>query len=479
MHPVFVLDPHFDAAAVGINRFAFLLDALRDLHASLVARGSGLILLRGRPEDHIPALARRCQAALVTWEADSEPYARARDATVANALQQMGVAVAVHHSHTLRDLQLYAPVPRTYEGACDAWLAPLTDTGFLACFRTLGPVRAPIDAPAALPPLDAPDAGQIPTLHELGFGDAPTTPFRGGESEALSRLARTVVARAAWVAAFAKPDTAPNSLEPSTTVLSPYLKFGCLSAARFFHVLADIYAGRAHTQPPVSLHGQLMWREYFYAVSAHTVHFDRMAGNPLCRAIAWDRSAAALQAWAEARTGFPFIDAAMTQLRVEGWLHHLARHAVACFLTRGDLWQHWEDGARVFDRLLLDADWALNNANWMWLSCSAFFHQYWRVYSPVAFGQRTDPQGAYIRKWLPPLAHFPAEFIYAPWTAPLAVQRAAGCMIGADYPHPIVDHKHAAAANLAKMKLAFAKPGAPSTAAAEQAPSGTKRRKQP
>ena len=105
-----------------------------------------------------------------------------------------------------------------------------------------------------------------------------------------------------------------------------------------------------------------------------------------------------LERWSTAKTGYPFIDAVMTQLRTEGWIHHLGRHAVACFLTRGDLWVSWEEGVRVFDRHLIDADWSLNACNWMWLSCSAFFHQYFRCYSPVAFGRKTDPQGEYIRK---------------------------------------------------------------------------------
>jgi cryptochrome len=99
----------------------------------------------------------------------------------------------------------------------------------------------------------------------------------------------------------------------------------------------------------------------------------------------------------QAKTGYPFIDAIMTQLRTEGWIHHLARHAVACFLTRGDLWCHWEEGQKVFEELLLDADWALNAGNWMWLSASAFFHQYYRVYGPVSFGKKTDKHGDYIK----------------------------------------------------------------------------------
>ena len=126
-----------------------------------------------------------------------------------------------------------------------------------------------------------------------------------------------------------------------------------------------------HSAPPVSLMGQLLWREFYVAAALGTPNFGKMVGNPICRQVPWDADAKLLAAWEEGRTGYPWIDAAMTQLRQQGWLHHLARHAVACFLTRGDLWQSWERGAEVFDRLLLDADPALNNGNWC--ACGAGF----------------------------------------------------------------------------------------------------------
>jgi hypothetical protein len=128
---------------------------------------------------------------------------------------------------------------------------------------------------------------------------------------------------------------------------------------------------------------------------------------------------------------------------------------VACFLTRGDLWQSWEHGARIFDKLLLDGDWALNNGNWQWLSCSAFFHQYFRVYSPVAFPKKTDKSGAYVRKWLPQFKDFPEKYIYEPWLAPLSVQRAHGCVVGESYPARIVVHETASKANMGRMAEAF------------------------
>ena len=148
--------------------------------------------------------------------------------------------------------------------------------------------------------------------------------------------------------------------------------------------------------------------------------------------VPWDADATALDAWTHARTGYPFIDAVMTQLRREGWVHHLARHAVACFLTRGDLFQHWERGAEVFEQLLLDADWAINRANWQWLSASRFFHQYFRVYSPVSYGRKYDKRGVYVRKYLPVLARMPDKYLYEPWKAPLEESRdwLVGWLVG-------------------------------------------------
>jgi cryptochrome len=252
----------------------------------------------------------------------------------------------------------------------------------------------------------------------------------------------------------------PRLAERSTTALSPYLRFGCVSARTFYWRLQDdVYAARPkHALPPVSLHGQLLWREMFHLNAFAVPNFHQMEGNPLCRQVPWAEGAEAdrrLAAWEAGATGFPWIDACMAQLREEGWLHHLARHAVACFLTRGDLWVSWERGRDVFDRLLVDSDPALNSANWMWLSCSAYFYQYFRCYSPVAFPKKYDKRGAYVRRWVPALAEMPDAYIYEPWKAPRAVQERAGCVVGRDYPLPIVDHREASQENMERMKAAY------------------------
>lgn len=180
-----------------------------------------------------------------------------------------------------------------------------------------------------------------------------------------------------------------------------------------------------------------------------------MANNPVARQIPWDDDPVLLSAWKNAQTGYPYIDAIMTQLKHTGWIHHLARHSVACFLTRGDLWQSWEKGAEHFEEELIDADWSINNFNWQWLSCTAHFYQYFRCYSPISFGKKTDKDGAYIKKWLPQFKDFPSKYIYEPWTAPLHVQQKCGVVIGIDYPKPIVDHKEISKSNMGRMKSAY------------------------
>lgn len=145
----------------------------------------------------------------------------------------------------------------------------------------------------------------------------------------------------------------------------------------------------------------------------------------------------------------------MTQLREEGWIHHLARHAVACFLTRGDLWISWEEGMKVFEELLLDADWSVNAGMWMWLSCSSFFQQFFHCYCPVRFGRKADPNGDYIRKYLPVLKNYPTKYIHEPWVAPESVQKTAKCVIGKDYPVPMVNHALASRLNMERMKQVY------------------------
>lgn len=251
---------------------------------------------------------------------------------------------------------------------------------------------------------------------------------------------------------YHKPSTSPNSIKPSTSHLSPYLARGCIGCRELF---AKIPGNKINQE---SFKGQLIWREFFHANAIADPHFNQQNGNRLSKPFGYSYSRdKQFQAWKMGKTGFPFIDALMIQLREEGWMHHLGRHAVACFLTRGDLFKHWELGMDVFDEWLIDRDYSMNAGNWMWVSSSAFFHQYNRIYSPIGFGKKTDPNGDFIRKYIPKLAKYPAKYIFAPWEAPDDVQKKAGCIIGRDYPMPIVDHEEAKNRNISKIAKYYKK----------------------
>ncbi|XP_022535359.2 cryptochrome-1b [Astyanax mexicanus] len=455
---VYILDPWFAGSSnVGINRWRFLLQCLEDLDASLRKLNSRLFVIRGQPTDVFPRLFKDWKITRLSYEYDSEPFGKERDAAIKKLASEAGVEVTVRISHTLYDLDKIIEL--------NGGQSPLTYKRFQALISTMDAVETPAETITAeimgrcATPIgdDHDEKFGVPSLEELGFETEglSSAVWPGGETEALTRLERHLE-RKAWVANFERPRMNANSLLASPTGLSPYLRFGCLSCRHFYFKLTDLYRKvKKNSVPPLSLYGQLLWREFFYTAATNNPCFDKMEGNPVCVQIPWDRNPEALAKWAEGRTGFPWIDAIMTQLRQEGWIHHLARHAIACFLTRGDLWISWEEGMKVFEELLLDADWSVNAGSWMWLSCSSFFQQFFHCYCPVGFGRRTDPNGDYIRRYLPILRGFPAKYIYDPWNAPEGVQKLAKCIIGVHYPKPMVNHAEASRINIERMKQIY------------------------
>ncbi|XP_068117815.1 cryptochrome-2 [Hyperolius riggenbachi] len=455
---VYILDPWFAASSPGgINRWRFLLQSLEDLDSSLRKLGSRLFVVRGQPADVFPRLFKEWGVTRLTFEYDSEPFGKERDAAIMKLAKEAGVEVVVENSHTLYDLDKIIELngnspPLTYkrfQAIVSRMELPRRPTASITR-QQMEPCRAEIKSTHD-------ETYGVPSLEELGFPSdhQKAAIWPGGETEALARLDRHLE-RKAWVASYERPRMNANSLLASPTGLSPYLRFGCLSCRLFYYRLRELYQKvKKNSPPPLSLFGQLLWREFFYTAATNNPKYDQMEGNPICVQIPWDKNAEALAKWAEGKTGFPWIDAIMTQLRQEGWIHHLARHAVACFLTRGDLWISWECGVKVFDELLLDADFSVNAGSWMWLSCSAFFQQFFHCYCPVGFGRRTDPSGDYVRRYLPVLKGFPSRYIYEPWNAPESVQKEAKCIVGVDYPKPIVNHAEASRLNIERMKQTY------------------------
>jgi len=438
---------------------------LRCLDAKLRQKGSKLFVCVGSPDKVIPALVGHNSADLLTFERQTEPHNVARDKRVKEALEKMSVKVEPVLGHTLFDPDKLLKL----NGGSPA----LNMTGFQKLASKAGAPDKPKPEPDTLPPFpksisnnckDFKVFEDIPTLADFtcyGYDEnGKTTSFEAGEDVAMKTM-EAFMGQKKRVATFEKPQTNPTSLEPDTTALSPYMSNGSLSCRLFYWRLMDTIKGTKHSAPPVSLEGQLLWREMSHLIGYSTPNFGQMVGNPVCRQIPWrdpskDKEAKImLDRWENGQIGFPAVDAVMNQLRTEGWMHHLARHLTACFLTRGDLWITWEAGRDIFEKYLLDADWHINNFSWHWLSCSAFFHQFFRCYSPVAFFKKTDSSGAYIRKHVPALKRIPDKFIYDPWMAPTATQNAAKCIVGKDYPSPPFDHTKVSKENMNKMKAAF------------------------
>jgi len=287
--------------------------------------------------------------------------------------------------------------------------------------------------------------------------------FLGGETEALRRLKKKITERPDFVNNFRKPSTYSTNniekpMEPTTTGLSPYISNGCLSVRLVWNECAKLRDVNQYTKPPESLHGQLMFREMFYLLSRFVENWDDDLDNSNCKPIEWDDyDSEKIRAWETGVTGFPYIDAMMRQLDATGWMHHLGRHAVSCFLTRGQLWQNWKHGRDIFEKKLIDADWAVNNGNWLWLAGVAPFSMpYYRVYNPCPDSKSSlnveTKEASFVRYWIPELSLYPAKYIFEPHLAPLEIQKSSNCIIGEDYPFPIIDRKVSRKENISKFK---------------------------
>jgi deoxyribodipyrimidine photo-lyase len=430
--PVFVLDDrllHGRHASAGRTRF--MLQALADLDQGLRERGSGLVVRHGDPGRELAQLAAQAGADTVHAAVDASGFARGRDRRVRAALAEQGVAVRGHPGTFVID-QIDLPGERT-------------QTVFTPFHRRWlnAARRRPAATPRELPALPtAIHAGELPSLRALGIreGTLPPDPAHGGESAARERMD-----------AFLREDVEAygegrNELAADrSSRLSPYLHFGCLSPRELERRLPDSPGGEAFRR-------QLAWRDFYgHVLRAHPQNARHEFQERYRATLAWSDDAETLDAWRAGRTGYPLVDAGMRQLLAEGWMHNRARLVVGSFLTK-HLGIDWRLGERHFMAHLLDGDEASNNGNWQWIASVGVDPQpvFKRILSPTRQLERFDPDGAYVRRYVPELAGVPAERLAEPWRMSEAEQRRVGCVIGRDYPAPVVDHAAARQAALAR-----------------------------
>ncbi|MGK5442814.1 cryptochrome/photolyase family protein [Micromonospora sp. URMC 105] len=396
--PLYVLDPAL--AEKSPNRTRFLHQSLAELREELRRRGGDLVVRRGDPVAETIRLAREVGAEGVGLSADVSRYARRRERRLREECERHRLFLRLFPGLTIVEPGALRPGGgdhyRVFSPYHRAWAA--------------ADRREELAAPRRVTLPDGVSPGRLPALPK---GESPEAAV-GGESVGQRRLTQ-------WLPTLGRYDDIHDDLAgDETSRLSPYLRFGCLSPL----AVANRAGG---TEGPFVR--QLCWRDFYYQVTAA---FPEISTSAYRRGATeeWRYDADALAAWTEGRTGMPIVDAGMRQMRAEGWMHNRARLITAGYLTKV-LGLDWRPGVAVFFRWLLDGDVANNSGNWQWVAGTGNDSRPYRSLNPVRQAERYDPDGGYVRRWVPELASVAGKAVHQPWRLPDDVRRKL------DYPPPL------------------------------------------
>jgi deoxyribodipyrimidine photo-lyase len=389
--PTFIIDPAFSRSSS--RRKDFLYEGLHTLDKELRARGSYLLIRSGRPFDSLKNLLAETEAEGIFAEEDFTPYARKRDEKIARSLPlDLIHGQTVHHPASIlksnkKPYTVYTPYSKVWKSKLPAKI-------------TLLPAPEQISTPAGIPGEPLPKYRISPL-------------FPAGEQEALVRLEEFLHQRI-----YAYSENRNRMDLEGTSALSPYLRFGMLGLRQAVYSAQQALIGaknEAHRRSAETWLNELIWREFYIQILYHFPQVSRTAFNPSLANIPWRNDEAEFEAWKEGRTGVPIVDAAMRQLKEIGWMHNRARMIVASYLVK-DLLIDWRWGEAWFMENLLDGDLAANNGGWQWTAGTGTdAAPYFRIFNPVLQSAKFDPNGDYIREWVPQLRNVDAWDIHAPW----------------------------------------------------------------
>lgn len=433
--PVFIADARLlTEKARRAPRVAFMFDCVTRLAADLAERGVELLMLEGDPESLIPMLISTAEASVVSWTTASSPFGRRRDATVAAGVSRVGGRELEVHDRTV-----FGPDEiKTKTGGHYSVYTPYRNEWWRNWERyprlSSSRVRLP-KKPFEIVPAQFPDRVK---LEECAQSSALGLPV-GGEAGAKRRLRRFLDGPAARY----HIDRDIPGLD-GTSRLSPYLRFGALSVRRCFtDALQEIDRNPQAREGVSKWLDELIWREFYHAVLVNSPRVLSGSFRPEYDEIQWTGTDEEFEAWCAGQTGYPFVDAGMRQLKATGWMHNRLRMVVASFLIK-DLRIDWRRGERFFFDSLVDGDPAANNGGWQWSASTGTDAQpYFRIFNPTTQGCRFDPEGDYIRKWVPELRHLDSKRIHSPWE---------NGDQGLSYPPPIVDHAAQRLSSIAEYK---------------------------
>ena len=433
--PVYILDPEGegDWAPGGASRW-WLHQSLESLDTQLRKLESRLIVRRGPSLRALLDLVKETGAGAVFWSRCYEPAIEARDKAIRSAMERAGVETRVFASALLFEPE--AVRTRTdgpYQVFTPFWRACQAAPKPAAPLPAPRKIPAPEDWPASLEP-----AG-LELLPRIDWAVGLRETWRPGAEGARALLKARVTD---VLPEYAETRDDPNA--EGTSRLSPHLHFGEVGIRE---VWAEVEKRAASpgldAQAKASLlafQRQLIWREFAHHLLAHFPHIPDQPLRPSFRNFPWRKDGRALKAWQLGRTGYPYVDAGLRQLWATGWMHNRVRMAAASFLVK-DLLIPWQEGARWFWDTLVDADLAQNTLGWQWVAgCGADAAPYFRIFHPVTQGERFDPHGDYVRRWVPELARLEGKWIHRPWEAPEETLQRAGVVLGKTYPKRLVDH---------------------------------------
>ena len=427
--PVFLLDEGSGIRPLGGAARWWLHGSLASLEGALLGRRSRLILRRGAAETVLPALAAEAGARAVLWNRSHDPATQARDRRVEAALRRAGIEVRTFASGALVEPEAM----RTGTGGAFKVFTP-----FWKALRARYRPTPPLSAPESFPlPERWPDSERLgdwrlrPSAPDWAHGFRTWHPGESGATQALERFIDE------GLRGYADGRNFPG--RQGTSRLSQHLRFGEISPAQAWRAVEDAVArGAAPYRDGEAFLRDIGCREF----CRHLLfHFPELPSRPWRKEFErfpWRSDPAALRAWRRGRTGYSIVDAGMRQLWATGWMHNRVRMIAASFLTK-HLLIDWREGEAWFWDTLIDADLANNAANWQWVAgCGADAAPFFRIFNPVLQGERFDPEGDYVRRWVPELARLPAPDIHRPWDSGRLA--GAGVSLGDTYPEPIIEH---------------------------------------